>query len=622
MTPHKTVAITLALLLTALAAAHTPTRALPDTPEHATPVTLVTSLQGVKLTDALALLSASAGVNIITKDLPDKLVTYRFEAPQPFHAVLNTILALEDLTVTDTGAALIIQPAPSEQPATPSEREARFHDLEGAPANELTQIITALHPDAKAQTINDGARLLVTATPEQHAAIAELIADHRARAAKPTPEARFHDLGGAPADEAARIINTLHPTAATQAVNDGARLLITATPEQHEQIARLISDYREHAPKASGEPRNDTPVSAFIPVDRGLDEVTALARERFPDAAISPIPNAKALNVTAVPAELERVRAFVDEYQAFLSERERAGAIDDGEEAPMAERTYRVSNADASALATTIQSVLANRDDDRPVAFVADDRTNKLVVRAPEDLIPTVEELIAELDEPAKQVRVTVRIQEIAQREAENLGLTITANAGALVASLVNGAAQFVFNPTQALTALNINAVLDTLEGQSLSRTLDNAVLMVANNGTATLNSGGNINVAVQVGEGDTATQRSDSISFGTQVTITPRITNDGRVDLQIQTSVSGFEGELQNLTGLRFSDKSLNTNVVIGDKEVVVIGGLIQNSLTNTVQGVPVLSAIPVIGSLFKNDVTENNKSELLIVVTAEIVD
>lgn len=202
------------------------------------------------------------------------------------------------------------------------------------------------------------------------------------------------------------------------------------------------------------------------------------------------------------------------------------------------------------------------------------------------------------------------------------MGLSITANAGALVSSLVNGAGQFIFNPARAITALNINAVLDTLEGQSLSRTLDNAVLMVANNGTATLNSGGNINVAVQIGEGDAARQQSDSISFGTQVTVTPRITNDGRVDLQLTTSVSGFEGELENLTGLRFSDKTLTTNVVVGDQEVVVIGGLIQNSFVNTVQGVPVLSAIPILGNLFKTDVTENNKSELVIVVTAEIIE
>src|SRR5690606_17170754 len=84
----------------------------------------------------------------------------------------------------------------------------------------------------------------------------------------------------------------------------------------------------------------------------------------------------------------------------------------------------------------------------------------------------------------------------------------------------------------------------------------------------------------------------------------------------------SGFEGELENLTGLRFSDKTLTTNVVVGDQEVVVIGGLTQNSFVNTVQGVPILSAIPILGNLFKQDVTENNKSELVIVVTAEIIE
>src|SRR5690606_17266690 len=52
----------------------------------------------------LALLGASAGVNIVTKDLPDKTVAYRFETPTPFHEVLTVILNLEDLAVTETGA--------------------------------------------------------------------------------------------------------------------------------------------------------------------------------------------------------------------------------------------------------------------------------------------------------------------------------------------------------------------------------------------------------------------------------------------------------------------------------------------------------------------------------------
>lgn len=559
--PHRLLAALTLLLALALAAANTPIRALEPDPKYDAPVQLVTTLEGVKLKDALALLGASAGVNIVTKDLPDKTVTYRFETPTPFHEVLTVILNLEDLAVTETGATLIVQPAATAAAAAPRQ------------------------PD-------------------------------------PVREALFHDLGGAPADELTSVITSLHPGVNAQAVNGGTRLLITATPEQHASIRELIADYQAHAPAMEEAPEAEPTLSAFVPVKRGLLDLATLLPDRFPDAKIQVVENARAVSVTATQAEIDAIREYVSEYEAFLEAREAEGAIRSEQAPPIVERTYRVSNTSATELAATIQAVLATADDGQAATFVPDDRTNKLVVRVPESLMADVDALVLELDEPTKQVRVTVRIQEIAQREAENLGLSITANAGALVTSLVNGVGQFVFNPAKAITALNINAVLDTLEGQSLSRTLDNAVLMVANNGTATLNSGGNINVAVQIGEGDAARQQSDSISFGTQVTVTPRITNDGRVDLQLTTSVSGFEGELENLTGLRFSDKTLTTNVVVGDKEVVVIGGLIQNSFVNTVQGVPVLSAIPILGNLFKHDVTENNKSELVIVVTAEIIE
>ncbi len=434
------------------------------------------------------------------------------------------------------------------------------------------------------------------------------------------------DLGGAPADELTSVITSLHPGVTAQSVNSGTRLLITATPTQHDNIRELITDYKAHTPEADTKPVEEIEpeplVNAFVPVQRGLTDLATLLPDQFPNARIQVVENARAVTITATQAELEAIQAYISEYEVFLQERQDAGAIKSEEIPEIVERTYRISNTSATELAATIQAVLATAEEGYAATFVPDDRTNKLVVRAPESLIPEVETLVFELDEATKQVRITVRIQEIAQREAENLGLSITANAGALVGSLINGVGQFVFNPARALTALNINAVLDTLEAQSLSRTLDNAVLMVTNNGTATLNSGGNINVAVQIGDGEAARQQSDSISFGTQVTVTPRITNDGRVDLQLTTSVSGFEGELENLTGLRFSDKTLTTNVVVADREVVVIGGLIQNSFVNTIQGVPVLSAIPILGNLFRHDVTENNKSELVIVVTAEIVD
>lgn len=553
----------LALLAVTYSAANNPMRALKANPKYQAPVQLVTTVDGVKLSDALALLGASAGVNILTKDLPNKTVTYRFETPTPFYEVLSVILTLEDLVVSETGSTLIVQPA---------------------------------------------------ATAPQQAT--------EPAAPRATPEALFHDLGGAPADELTSVITSLHPGVSAQSVNGGTRLLITATTEQHDRIRELISDYRAHVTAEEEAPEPDPMVSAFVPVARGLTDLATLLPDRFPSARIQVVENARAISVTATQTEIDGIRQYVSEYEAFLEAREAEGAIKSEQAPEIVERTYRVSNTSATELAATIQAVLATSEEGAAATFVPDDRTNKLVVRAPENLIPEVETLVLELDEPSKQVRVTVRIQEIAQREAENLGLSITANAGALVGSLVNGVGQFIFNPAKAITALTINAVLDTLEGQSLSRTLDNAVLMVANNGTATLNSGGNINVAVQIGEGDAARQQSDSITFGTQVTVTPRITNDGRVDLQLTTSVSGFEGELENLTGLRFSDKSLTTNIVVGDKEVVVIGGLIQNSFVNTVQGVPILSAIPILGNLFRHDVTENNKSELVIVVTAEIVE
>src|SRR5690606_10495773 len=108
--------------------------------------------------------------------------------PTPFHEVLTVILTLEDLVVTETGSTLIVQPAAtagSQAPAplgAPEAREALFHGLGGVPADELTSVITTLHPGVTAQSVNGGTRLLITATPDQHDTIRELIREYQAHA--------------------------------------------------------------------------------------------------------------------------------------------------------------------------------------------------------------------------------------------------------------------------------------------------------------------------------------------------------------------------------------------------------------------------------------------------------
>lgn len=550
------------LLLSALATGHANTSAqtlteLPNETPYNTNVTLITNYEGIQLNDALNLLAASAGITLITNDIPIKTVQYRFEEPTPFHEIINLILHIENLTATPTSAALIIQPRSEPEPTTDT-------------------------PDTSENTNTD---------------------------------MRFYTLERI-SSELPTLINGTFPDITLREINNGRNLIIEASPATHERIELFIRDYNITITEGS------LP-TAFIPVDRGLSDLLPLLAERYPGVSVSPVESARAINATGTSAELELIRAFIDEYLAFLTERNDDGALELDAPLETSERTYRISNATSSEIASTIQRVLTiEGDGGEGFSFVADDRTNKLIVRAPEPLFERVEALIAELDEATRQVRVTVRIQEIAQRQAESMGLSITANAGAIMGSVVNGAAQFVFDPLKAITALNVSAVLDVLEAQNLSRTLDNATLVVANNSSATLNSGGNITVAVQIGDGDTATTEDRSISFGTNVTVTPRITNDDRIDLNIASSVSGFEGELTRLTGLRFSDKSINTNVVINNREVLVIGGLIQNSFTTSSQGVPIISAIPIIGGLFRNESAEQQRSELVIVITAEILE
>jgi type IV pilus assembly protein PilQ len=418
--------------------------------------------------------------------------------------------------------------------------------------------------------------------------------------------------------EIINVILNSYPTITTRIINNGRHIIINGTETQHSNIVNLIQEHQNTIQTST--------THTLIPIQYDLVDLTNILKTLYPNTTITALPNASAISVAATPTQTVRIQQFVVEHQAFLREQDEQGNLPSDVLVPVltTERTYRISNTTATSIAATIQSVLAIEGEQQTAdySFVADDRTNKLIIRAPEWLHPRIQGIIDELDEPSQQVRVNVRIQEITQREAETLGLRITADAGALLGSVINGAAQFVFDPLKAITSLNINFILDTLEGQGYSRTLDNATLVMNNNTSAAINSGGSINASVQVGSGADATTETRNIPFGTNINVTPRATNDNRIELTLTGSVTGIEGDQERLTGLRVSNKTITTTVTINNQEVLIIGGLNQNAFTTTTQGVPILSAIPIIGNLFKNETAENRRSELIFVITAEIIN
>ena len=379
-----------------------------------------------------------------------------------------------------------------------------------------------------------------------------------------------------------------------------------------------IRPFLQREGERAGTPDTDVE-QRFYRVNADPEQVVAILERAIEGLDVDSLPGVRTVVVVGTEAQHERV---TDVLAQFDVPQERVQLV---------QRVYPLNNATAADLAEVLQSsdvVVAGRaagedengDDngngatERGFTVVADPRTNSLIVTAPAAVQTSIADLIPQLDQPQQQVNVQVRIQEINRRTANNLGIDLTAAAGNFATNLLGGGLRFVFDAQNAVSGLNIGAVLDTLESQGLSRRVDDSTLTVLNNGNATMRSGGELTVVLPNREDP------ETITYGVQIDVTPRVASDGRIVMDVRATVSDLVEATPQLVNI--SDREVVSTVTLQPGQTVLLGGLLQNAFTQTQRGIPVLSAIPIIGNLFSQTEIEDERTELLLVVTADVLD
>lgn len=107
----------------------------------------------------------------------------------------------------------------------------------------------------------------------------------------------------------------------------------------------------------------------------------------------------------------------------------------------------------------------------------------------------------------------------------------------------------------------------------------------------------------------------------GIKLDVTPHITNNRQIVMDLHAERSGIQLAPGDL-GFTFQTQEGTTRLILNDGETGVIGGLTVSEVTKTESGVPILSDLPLLGGLFKTSRSEDNKRDLLILVTPHIVD
>ena len=150
---------------------------------------------------------------------------------------------------------------------------------------------------------------------------------------------------------------------------------------------------------------------------------------------------------------------------------------------------------------------------------------------------------------------------------------------------------------------------------------------MVLDNKTARLQIGDQVPITTQTATNVVTSQAAivNSVSMqdtGVILSVTPRINESGRVQLEIEQEVSSVvKTTTSNIDSPTIQQRRVKTTVVVNDGEVLALGGMIQDQTSTDSTQIPVLGDIPGLGALFSNRSKSTSKTELLILITPRVV-
>ena len=305
--------------------------------------------------------------------------------------------------------------------------------------------------------------------------------------------------------------------------------------------------------------------------------------------------------------------------------------------------TFRLNNASADETIKLLANVV-----DKNVKMTSDPRTNSLLVVGTGEDLAKVKNAIVAIDVPTPQVVIEVKLLEVSTSAARRLGgefgfggskfgvsnnvtdpgVTSNGQPTAGNPSSGSGATSITFSAMGNVTS-NLNARINALVQSGEATVLANPRIATQDNVEANIKIVNKFPV-VQVnfqggGQGGGAALAAESVQFreiGEQLTIKPRIDNNGYVtmDLAPTISVRGKDVIVNRNPVPEINERSLKTTMRAKSGESVVIGGLIRRNTSKAVSKMPILGDIPVIGFLFKQETTDFTENEVIIIVTPEI--
>ena len=274
---------------------------------------------------------------------------------------------------------------------------------------------------------------------------------------------------------------------------------------------------------------------------------------------------------------------------------------------------------------------------DATVTMELSEASNALVVTAPAPVLRAVRAVVKELDTRRPQVLVEAVIIEVNRELFRDIGVEwrgravedgvfggISTLPGGLVTSAPPGLSDGV--TLGFYDSAELRALLRALEGNTRANVLSTPTIVAMNNETAEILVGENVPFITGASTGAASStgnpfQTIERKDIGVTLKVHPRINRDGSIDMGIEQTVESIAPSAADAADIDTSKRRISTRVLIGDDELLVLGGLIRDEAAETRKQVPLLSRIPLLGRAFRSSAGDRIKKNLMVFIHPRIL-
>ncbi len=309
---------------------------------------------------------------------------------------------------------------------------------------------------------------------------------------------------------------------------------------------------------------------------------------------------------------------------------------------PLETRIVKLNYANARELQASLQSSLSRRG-----SMNVEARTNSIIITDLDEAVAKVEKMAHDLDSTTPQIEITAKLVDVDTEALRGLGIDwrlggeskyytdpLTGEAldlnpvhpgndgnqnlnGDVTNSIADAAATVTYGIFKGWGALE--AQLQLLEQNRKANIISNPRITTVDNREAKILVGQKIPLIVNDVAGNPVSQLQ---TIGIQLKVTPHLTQDKRIIMDLHPEVSDLSAQSTVQGGVIINTSEADTRVMVDDGQTAVIGGLIRTNTSTVRRGVPFLKDLPLLGAMFRSDNMVKQNRELIIFVTPRLLN